>query len=201
MEHYFSSEPAAHSKPHPLTVTLGGVRRELISDAGVFSPQRLDLGTAQLLSHGPDLPERGTFVDLGCGWGPIALHLALTSPAATVWAIDVNTRARALTKENARRCNVEVNVADPDEALAAPQLERIDRLWSNPPIRIGKAALHELLETWLSRLAPTGEAMLVVAKNLGADSLGRWIESELELRCEKWHSRKGYRLLRITREG
>lgn len=105
-----------------------------------------------------------------------------------------------MTKENARRCNVEVQVADPDEALTAPALDRIDVLWSNPPIRIGKAALHALLETWLARLAPEGEAVLVVAKNLGADSLSRWIESSLDLRCEKWHSRKGYRLLRITHE-
>lgn len=199
MEHYFSSDPTAASKPHLLRVEIGGKPRELVADAGVFSPDRLDRGTAQLLALGPALPERGTFVDLGCGWGPIALHLALASPNAKVWAVDVNARARALTQENARRCNVQVRVADPDEALAAPALERIDVLWSNPPIRIGKAALHTLLATWLPRLAPSGEAVLVVAKNLGADSLSRWIAHELQLQSEKWHSRKGYRLLRITR--
>ncbi|MDO5727269.1 MAG: methyltransferase [Bowdeniella nasicola] len=199
MEHYFSSRPQTPSNPHQLTVELGGRSCQVVSDAGVFSPDRLDRGTAQLLRSAPELPQRGTFVDLGCGWGPIALHMALTRPQAAVWAVDVNERARALTAENARRCGLELMVASPAHALADPCLQTIDVLWSNPPIRIGKAALHELLATWLVRLAPTGEAVLVVAKNLGADSLSRWIHRELGLICTKWHSRKGYRLLRITR--
>ncbi|MDO5701211.1 MAG: methyltransferase [Bowdeniella nasicola] len=199
MAHYFSASPDSADARREIAVTLAGRTVDVYTSGGVFSPGRLDLGTAQLLRAGADLPETGTFVDVGCGWGPIALDMALARPGANVWAVDVNERARELTAANAERLGCRVRVADPGQALAA--LESIDVLRSNPPIRIGKGALHELLATWLPRLAPDGYGELVVSKNLGADSLARWISAELSLACERIASRKGYRILRVSRDG
>ncbi len=69
-------------------------------------------------------------------------------------------------------------------------------IWSNPPIRIGKPALHDLLHTWLARLDADGSASLVVQKHLGADSLQRWL-IELGYRCDRVGSKAGFRLLTV----
>ena len=142
MAHYFEQSPTAASAPR--LVQLDGGALTLRSDRGVFSHGRLDPGTAMLLREAPDLPMTGTLLDLGCGFGPIALTMAARSPGATVWAIDVNDRARALTATNATANGLaNVRVAAPEEV---PSDVRFDVIWSNPPIRIGKPALHELLD-------------------------------------------------------
>ena len=125
-----------------------------------------------------ELPESGTFLDVGCGWGPLALAMAMASPQATVWAVDINERSRTLTADNARRLGLtNIIVAAPEDV---PGDTRFDLIWSNPPIRVGKAALHDILDTWLGRLAPGGEAWLVVAKHLGAPSLLTWLRERWE---------------------
>jgi 16S rRNA G1207 methylase RsmC len=176
-------------------VALPGVAFTMLTDRGVFSHGHLDTGTAVLLREAPAPAVTGTFLDLGCGSGAIALALAKRSPTATVWAVDVNDRARELTTANAERNGVtNVRVAAPDEV---PGDERFDLIWSNPPIRIGKAALHDLLLMWLRRLAPDGTAILVVQKHLGADSLQRWL-TEQGYAAERIASHAGFRLLRVT---
>lgn len=151
----------------------------LTTDRGTFSPDRVDAGTRALLAEGPSIPDGATVVDLGCGYGPIAVTLALRAgPGTTVWAVDVNERARALCRSNADDNGVgeRVRVASPDEV---PDDLVVDQIWSNPPIRIGKEALHEVLATWLARLRPgSGAATLVVQRHLGADSLARWLDEQ-----------------------
>lgn len=198
MSHYFDEAPAVRSEAAPVTVDLGDVAFTLQTDRGVFSHGRLDAGTEVLLRRGPTPPPAGDLLDLGCGAGPIALALALRSPAATVWAVDVNERARELCRTNAAR-NGAANVivghpddVDPDMRFAA--------IWSNPPIRIGKPALHELLQTWLARLEVDGEALLVVHKHLGGDSLQRWLAAA-GYPTERLASAKGSRILRARRPG
>ena len=182
-----------------MTVTLAGREVTLTVPSGTFSADGLDRGTQVLLNTVPTPPAEGLFVDVGCGWGPIALSLALHSPDATVWAVDVNERARQATRHNAETLGLEnVQVSSPEEF---PRGKDIDLIWSNPPIRIGKAALHELLTTWLNRLSPQGEAWLVVAKQLGSDSLQRWLNDggAGTFQAERVDSDKGYRILRVTR--
>ena len=195
--HYFDPNPAPLGPLAELEVTLAGRRLTVLVAPGVFSTTRLDPGTSVLLrtmARQADLPEAGTFVDLGCGWGPLALTMAILAPSAHVWAIDVNPHARELTRLNAERLALEnIHVAD----RAPPDLPPIDRLWSNPPIRIGKQALHELLVAWLQALAPQGCANLVVQKNLGADSLARWL-TDAGFPTTRVASAKGYRVLRAT---
>jgi 16S rRNA (guanine1207-N2)-methyltransferase len=194
-DHYFTAAPASADERRRLRVRLAGRDLEVDVAPGVFSPGGLDKGTAVLLDEAPPPPPAGTFLDLGCGWGPVALTLALRSPAATVYAVDVNERALELTRRNAEALGLDgVRVRPPD---GIPAEVRFDLIWSNPPIRVGKSALHELLAAWLPRLSATGVAHLVVQRNLGSDSLQRWIESDLGMPCARLGSTKGFRLLEV----
>ena len=136
-------------------------------------------------------------LDVGCGVGTIAVGLAVASPGIVVDAIDVNGRAVELTNLNAERHGVadRVRACFPDEIDGDVAY---DEIWSNPPIRIGKAALHDLLLTWLPRLTVDGSAYLVVGKNLGGDSLQRWLEGQ-GFPTERIASAKGFRVLRSRR--
>jgi 16S rRNA G1207 methylase RsmC len=176
-QHYFSETPAGEYRAREIEVDLAGAPRTVTTSAGVFSPEHLDRGTAVLLRALDDAGEgSGPILDIGCGWGPIALDAALRAPEREVWAIDVNERSRELTLQNAARLGLaNVRVAAPDEV---PQELRFAEIRSNPPIRVGKDALHGILRQWLPRLAEGGAAHLVVAKHLGADSLQRWIGAE-----------------------
>lgn len=195
-DHYFTAEPASAEDRRPLDVRLAGRDVTVEVASGIFSPGGLDKGTAVLLEHAPAPPAEGTFLDLGCGWGPIALTLALRSPDATVWAVDVNERALDLCRRNAAALGLSGVRAG--VAAEVPADVRFGLVWSNPPIRVGKAVLHDLLATWLPRLAPGGVAYLVVQKNLGSDSLQRWIGDELGMPCERFTSVKGFRILQVT---
>lgn len=195
-EHYFTGTPTGPDQRRTVAVTLAGQDVEIATSGGVFSPAHVDTGTQVLLREAPPPPAEGTFLDLGCGWGPIALTLGLLRPTATVYAVDVNERALVLTRDNAAALGLHhVAAVTPD---AVPGDVRLDLLWSNPPIRVGKPALHAMLEHWLPRLGPGGAAYLVVQKNLGADSLQRWIDDELGMPCDRYAVAKGFRLLRVT---
>ncbi|HEV2638051.1 MAG TPA: methyltransferase [Actinocrinis sp.] len=192
-QHYFADEPAAPSARRLITADLPGLTLELETDAGVFSGAQLDKGTRILLERAPLAPQRGALLDLGCGYGPIALTLASRSPQAKVWAVDPNNRALGLVRDNAARAGLaNVTAARPDEV---PADLRFDRIYSNPPIRIGKAALHELLLFWLPRLVAGGSAYLVVQRNLGSDSLAAWLNEE-GFPTERFTSQLGFRILR-----
>jgi len=160
----------------------------------VFARDGIDPGTKLLLLEAPPVPASGDLLDLGCGYGPIAVTLARRAPGATVWAVDVNERARALTASNAAAAGAtNVRVAAPDEV---PADVRFAAIRSNPPIRIGKEPLHDLLRRWLPRLTDDGRAVLVVQKHLGADSLQRWLERQ-GFPATRLGSRVGYRLLEV----
>ncbi len=177
---------------------LAGRERVVETAPGVFSPGRLDLGTEVLLRAVPPPPPSGDLLDLGCGWGPLALTLGLLAPAARVWAVDVNERARDLAARNAERLGLaNVTAVGPDDV---PETE-LAAIWSNPPIRVGKAALHELLARWLPRLAAGASAHLVVQRNLGADSLHSWLAGRWPgvIEVERAASAKGYRVLEVRR--
>lgn len=201
-DHYFTARPASPDERRVRTVTLAGRDVDVETAGGVFSPDHVDLGTEVLLRTVPAPPADGDLLDLGCGWGPVALSLALASPRARVWAVDVNERALDLVRRNAERLGCTGVVAvTPDEV---PDDVRFAALWSNPPIRVGKTELHALLLRWLPRLSPGAAAHLVVAKNLGADSLQRWIAEAVPagggvpVDVERVASAKGFRVLRVS---
>lgn len=196
---YFAVEPASPDKRRIVEVSLRGRGVRLETSHGVFCGGGLDRGTAVLLRHVPSPPKTGVFLDLGCGWGPIAIAMALESPHAEVWAVDVNERAVSLTASNARRCGVGNVHAVVDRGL--PVGLRFDLMWSNPPIRIGKDALHALLGEYLPRLSEDGMAYFVVQHHLGSDSLMAWINHDLDgFQASRYASSKGYRVLKVVRE-
>ena len=196
--HYFDDDPDAPSDPLFVDVTLPDTAFVMETDRGVFSHGHLDTATSMLLRADLPIASVGDLLDLGCGSGAIALTMARRSPDATVWAVDVNRRARELCARNAER-NAITNlvVAHPDEV---PDDITFATIWSNPPIRIGKAALHDLLDTWLRRLRADGSASLVVQKHLGADSLQRWL-NDAGHSCERVGSKAGFRLLTLRPGG
>lgn len=199
-DHYFSSQPASKESPREIHVSILGEDYRVKTTSGIFSPHGIDKGTAVLLHKAPlpELDPGSTIVDLGCGWGPLTLALASQYPDSHVTGVDVNERTLALTTENAATAGLaNVTVVDATEESAAA-ITDIDLLWSNPPIRIGKQALHELLMTWLGRLAPTGVAYLVVQRNLGSDSLAGWL-TDHGFPTSKLGSQKGFRVLEVRR--
>jgi 16S rRNA (guanine1207-N2)-methyltransferase len=201
-DHYFTAEPASPAQQRTITVRLAGQTVDVRSAAGIFSPAGVDQGTSVLLRLAPAPPAEGNLLDLGCGWGPIALTLALRSPEASVYAVDVNERALDLLRTTAASLSLDrVHASQPD---GIPEGVQFDAIWSNPPIRVGKAALHDLLLGWLPRLAPGGVAHLVVQKNLGSDSLQRWLAEQLDpevFAVSRFTSDRGFRILEVRRSG
>ncbi|MEV8337331.1 methyltransferase [Leucobacter sp. NPDC077196] len=202
-QHYFSASPQGELRPREIEVELAGAPRTVVTAGGVFSPEQLDRGTAILLRQLPDTAALGVapespLLDVGCGWGAIALDAALAHPEREVWAIDVNERSRELTRSNAERLGLEhLHVAAPEDVPASLLFGEIR---SNPPIRVGKDALHAILRQWLPRLAENGVAHLVVAKHLGADSLQRWIAAEFtDLDVARAGRDKGFHIIRARR--
>jgi 16S rRNA G1207 methylase RsmC len=198
-DHYFSQSPASEFTPRTITAIIAGRPVELTTAAGVFSPDHIDTGSQVLLSTVPAPAPGGELLDLGTGWGPIALTMASDSPRARVWAVDVNERALDLTRRNAAALGLDNVVPSlPDDV---PDDLTFNTIWSNPPIRVGKDELHNLLTRWLHRLAPAGDAWLVVQRNLGSDSLQRWLEAELpeEFSIHRVATNKGFRVLRVRR--
>lgn len=196
-EQYFTTKPNSASDVRYTSFVVGNRNLQLVTDRGVFAKKGVDQGTQILLDAAPRPSTTGNFLDLGCGSGAIAMSLASYSPEAKVWAIDVNARALQLVGENALR-NGLMNVT----ALfpqSVPSELKFDLIWSNPPIRIGKQALHDLLDTWLNRLSQSGQAWLVVNRNLGSDSLAVWMMGN-GFEVARLTSKRGFRVLKVTRK-
>ena len=196
-EHYFSADPSSPFRRVPVRADVWGHWLELTTGSGVFAQGRLDIGTGVLLRETAPPTQAREVLDLGCGYGVIGLAVAVAVPEARVTAVDVNERALLLARENAER----LGVADRFRAVRPDEVDpglRFDEIWSNPPIRVGKEALHELLLQWLPRMGPDGRAVMVVGKNLGADSLTRWL-GEQGFPTSRTASAKGFRVLSSRR--
>lgn len=197
MNHYFDPGDGEWTS-REIRAVLDGREFTLETAASTFSPEHVDTGTRILLEAVPE--PVGTVLDIGCGWGPIALTAALRSPESPVWAIDVNQRALELTRRNTVRVGVtNVSVGLPGDV---PADLRFDTIWSNPPIRVGKAELHAILEAWIPRLNPGGEAWLVVAKSLGAESLQKWLSERWpDAEVSTAEISKGFRVIEFVAAG
>ena len=200
-DHYFSASPSSAENQRRISVTLAGRSGDVTTAGGVFSPAHVDGGTAVLLSNTPPPPPGGHLLDLGCGWGPIALSLAVQSPHSTVWAVDVNERALDLVRLNAQAWGLDnINAVLPEDVPSAVTFRTIR---SNPPIRVGKNELHGLLQRWLPRLEERSDTWLVVQRNLGSDSLQRWIAATFDDGYSVMRSAtaRGFRVLKVRRHG
>ncbi len=193
-DHYFDAVPSIPDRRREIIARIWDRDMTFTTSSGVFATDGLDKATAVLLGHSAP-PADGRILDLGCGWGPIACAIAASAPTAEVWAVDTNERALDLTRTNAAALGVNVHAVLPNNV---PTDLSFDQIWSNPPIRIGKTALHELLLQWLPRLTPDGTARMVVAKNLGSDSLRAWLNAQ-GWPTERLASLKGFRILQVSR--
>ncbi|MDA4893154.1 methyltransferase [Streptomyces sp. MS2A] len=200
-DHYFTAAPASPENLRRIRVTLAGRELELTTASGVFSPDHLDAGTSVLLANTPPPPPGGNLLDLGCGWGPISISLALSAPHATIWAVDVNERALDLVRRNAAELGLDnVNAVTPDDV---PDDVVFRTIRSNPPIRVGKNELHGLLERWIPRLDERSDGWFVVSRNLGSDSLQRWLAATFSPGYSVYRAAtgRGFRVLKVRRHG
>ncbi|MFT4186538.1 MAG: methyltransferase [Micrococcaceae bacterium] len=194
-DHYFSAKPTSTQKYKNIEVQLNNSIYTLQTSTGVFSPAHLDTGTAVLLKNVPSA-KGNQLLDIGCGWGPLALTLALQSPKSTVYAVDVNERSLELTQANAKKLKLHNIKTTAPEGIH--QGLKFDLIWSNPPIKVGKKELHNILNTWLPRLNEGGTAYLVVAKKLGAESLLKWLQQEYPaMECSRFARDKGFHVLKV----
>lgn len=198
-EHYFSEQPDSVAKAHEIQFDAAGHHFSAKSESGTFSVQKLDRGTEILLRLSDHFPTSGDVLDIGCGWGPISLSIAKSRPETRLWALDVNQRSLRLTGENAKRNGL--NNITPVIASEIPSDLYFSGIWSNPPIRVGKAVLHDLMKTWLRRLMPGASAYLVVQKQLGAASFEKWLATEFDqMNVDRPYQDKGYRVIRVTND-
>lgn len=196
-QHYFSEQPQTDGKTHPVEFELEGKVFNLTAASGTFSSTRLDAGTRILLKESSEFPESGTILDIGCGWGPISIAIAALRPETQVIGLDVNSLSLELAASNAASLGLTnfkaVRAGDiPTELM-------LDGIWSNPPIRVGKTVLHGLMKDWIPRLKPGASAMLVVQKQLGAESFQKWLSDSFpEFTVSRHSIDKGYRVIRVT---
>jgi 16S RNA G1207 methylase RsmC len=195
--HYFNKDPKSASKLQEVDIALGGRQLKLLTDSGVFSSRGLDKGTQILLRHSGEAIASGKILDLGAGWGPISIELAIIRPGAEILAVEINNRAIELLEKNIASASV-TNIQS--TAISKIAERSIDQIWSNPPIRIGKQNLHNLLIEAFGKLRYGGKAYLVVQKHLGSDSLASWIEKDLGHIVERIDNSKGFRVFRVTKQ-
>jgi 16S rRNA (guanine1207-N2)-methyltransferase len=197
---YFDENPKVESKPETFTKEINGVSYEFKSDRGVFSKGSLDKASEILISkffeNYTKTPK--SIVDVGCGYGPIICAVAEKFSDARLLGVDTNKRARDLCSFNYKK-----NIGDSRLQVLSPNEisteTRYDLIISNPPIRIGKKLLYELLELWAKRLTPDGEMWLVMAKHLGSDSCAVFLETSCGLKVERVASKKGFRILKAVK--
>jgi 16S rRNA (guanine1207-N2)-methyltransferase len=196
-EHYFSSDPAAPKKTVSISIQAGGKEFQIEAASGTFSSSRLDAGTAVLLRQDDHFPKDGNVLDIGCGWGPIGISIAHAENKCKVFGVDINQRSIEQSNLNAASLGLANYTAMHSRDLPADI--SFSAIWSNPPIRVGKKVLHELMETYIPRLEPGGKAMLVVQKNLGADSFQRWLANRFpDAVVTRVATEKGYRVISVT---
>ncbi|MFP3719616.1 class I SAM-dependent methyltransferase [Niallia circulans] len=169
-EHYYSRTQNVNSDPNYWNFTLKGNTIRFKTDNGVFSKKEVDFGSRLLIETYtlPDLD--GDILDVGCGYGPIGLSIAKTSPNRMVHMVDVNLRAIELAEENARQNGVEnVRIYESDRLLRVKG-KKFASILTNPPIRAGKKVVHDIFEQSYDCLLPNGELWVVIQKKQGAPS-------------------------------
>ncbi|MEW6725289.1 MAG: methyltransferase [Bacillota bacterium] len=196
-EQYFTTRPSSREEVAEFSEEIRGIRLTLLTGGGVFSRNRIDFGTRLLLEY-LELPETGPFLDLGCGYGPIAITVARLRPGVRVIGVEVNQRAAQLAMENAVRnqaANVEIRTGSGFAPVAGEQFSAII---TNPPFRAGKALVHAWLEQAADHLAPEAALWVVVGNKQGAESLtGRMKQLYHEVGVVK--CKGGFRVLRARR--
>ena len=176
MSHYFQNDPLLASKKRDITLSIDGLTLHFKSDNGVFSKSKVDEGSLALLKVIIPLHLTGKILDLGCGYGPIGLTIAITSPSARVDLADINERALALCEENAQLLGLGQRVTCLQSDIYTNVEGPYDSIVVNPPIRAGKRVTYKMYEGALQRLIDGGSLYVVIRKDQGAPTASRFIE-------------------------
>ena len=170
MSHYFENDTNVKSEEHFIKVKIKNEKLNLIVDNGVFSKKGLDFGTRTLLETIDENNIKGNILDFGCGYGPIGIYLSKVTDA-DIDMIDINKRAVSLAKKNAELNKAKVNIFESD--IYSNVSKKYDFIITNPPIRVGKKILYQILFGAKEYLNTNGKLWLVINKNQGAKSLVR----------------------------
>lgn len=197
-EHYYSKNPQVKSEPKTWTTTLLGHQMQFQTDAGVFSKGIVDFGSRLLIEEFQTPSIEGPLLDIGCGYGPIGLTLALDNNDRTVHMVDVNDRALLLAGINATKNNVKNVVIYESVALQAVKEEGFAAILTNPPIRAGKDTVHSFYEQAYEKLLQEGELWVVIQKKQGAPSTEKKL-IELFGNVKVVAKKKGYFIFRAVK--
>lgn len=165
-EHYYTQDPHSAHKERTIAARAADLTLTFDTDAGVFSKNELDPGSKLLIESMGDLS--GRVLDLGCGWGPVGICLALKNPQAQLVLSDVNERALSLARRNLQKNGAQAEVIESDGFSALEGT--FDHVVTNPPIRAGKAVIYGMFDTAFERLTPGGTLTIVIRKQQGAPS-------------------------------
>lgn len=175
-DHYFEAEPRSASRRRVVEETVRGVTMRLATDNGVFSKNGLDPGS-RLMIESAEIRPGARVLDLGCGYGPVGIAIALIAPSALVWMVDINERAIALARANieANQLSERCHAWRSDGVAALPEELAFQAVLLNPPIRAGKSTVQRLFRDASRRLTGDGRLYTVVRKQQGADSVFRYL--------------------------
>lgn len=191
MAHYFENDKNLKSEMREHQIKIFSKSYTFITDHGVFSKEGLDFGTRTLLETVPLTEIKGNVLDLGCGYGPIGIILK-DQTNSEIDMSDVNLRSLHLARMNALKNNVNVNIFESNGYENI--MGKYDYIITNPPIRVGKKILYELLFKAKEHLNENGELWLVINKDQGAKSLARDLEKEYEV--EIVNKNKGFYIIK-----
>ena len=198
-EHYYSNKPQTESKPRQWKFTLLGNVFIFETDSGVFSKSEVDFGSRVLIETF-QIPEiEGAILDVGCGYGPIGLSIAKQNPECTVYMMDINERAVALSKKNAQVNGVQnVRIFESDGLASVEDGLQVAAILTNPPIRAGKETVFKFYDGAYEKLSAGGELWIVIQKKQGAPSTVNHLE-EMFTEVEVVEKKKGYWIIRAKK--
>ncbi|MGI6787502.1 MAG: class I SAM-dependent methyltransferase [Acholeplasmataceae bacterium] len=196
MSHYFTNDNVK-SNLREIKIDILDTSFYFDVDHGVFSYRGLDFGTKILIENADINPNFKTVIDMGCGYGAIAITLARKYPDKAFFAYDINARAVELTKRNAIKNKVEVKAFESD--LFSNVEVKADIIFSNPPIRAGKEVIFKLYEEANKNLNDNGELWIVIRTKQGAESTKKRL-IEIFGNCETIYQKKGYRIYKSTKK-
>lgn len=197
-EHYYTHRPGAAHEERTVRAHLRGMDFTFITDAGVFSRDRIDFGT-QLLIEAMRFDPAARILDLGCGYGAIGIVAARLAPLGYVWMVDVNERAVELARRNLRANRVQNAEARAGDGLEPVRGTAFDVILTNPPVRAGKAVVYRLIDEAYEALAPGGSLWVVIQNKQGAPSMKRKLAERFGTVADV--ARKaGYHVYQATRD-
>ncbi|MCQ2482023.1 MAG: methyltransferase [Clostridia bacterium] len=206
MPHYYDESPVTKSDKKTIEYRINGMNFEFVTDTNVFSRNEIDYGSDFLLQKmAEDLKKDGrltsgkSFLDLGCGYGPVGIVMKSIFKGLTVTQTDVNERAVGLARTNAERNRTPIH-----SIVSGSVLEHLDKsdmfdiVATNPPVRAGKSTVFEFYSQAYEHMNDGGIIYVVLQRKQGAPSTEKKL-TELFGNCETLGVSGGYRVMKSVK--